>query len=361
MKGIYTYFSIFLMCLVVSSPAKSQFASLDHLVEQAIIDKIFPGAVILVGHKGTIAYHKAFGNYTYDKNSPRITTKTVFDIASLTKVIATTTLVMLLVDAQKISLEDSVSNYLPYFADGSRAIRIKHLLTHTSGLTDGLLVSAKTKQELAWILERYKPTNPLGNHYLYADSNMLIMQKIIEKMMGAPLNVLVSNYITKPLGMQNTEFNPHNKTRCAPTTTITQGLVHDPRAQLLNGVAGHAGLFSTTEDLAKFMTMLLNNGYYTYNLFEKPLIKSETVTTWTQKQNNFNRGYGWEIGRHISPEAFGHFGWTGTSIWADKKLSLFCIVLTNRTYPDDTNFAIRSFRTKFHNAIMSVIQPTIVA
>jgi serine-type D-Ala-D-Ala carboxypeptidase len=338
------------------------FAKLDALMGQAIQENTFPGAVVLINFQGETVYHKAFSHHTYDSKSPHVKLDTIFDLASLTKVIATTTLAMLLHEGQKLSLDDAVSQYLSGFeSDERRAIRIKHLLTHTSGIKENMNYSVTASAEDLWRETlAYPQEAPPGTKYRYSCSNMIILQRIIERLTGVSLQEAVRKYITEPLGMYNTFFNPPDKNRCAPTMSASwrgavQGVVHDPRSFIFDGIAGNAGLFSTAADLEKFMLMLFNNGLYCSDGVCHQFIKPQTSDAWTSPQCAFNRGYGWEIGRHLSSDAFGHFGWTGTSIWADKKLKLFCILLANRTYPDDHNFNIREFRGVFHNLIMEIV------
>lgn len=337
------------------------FDQLDQLMEQGIDEGIFPGAVALIGYRGEIIYHKAFGHYTYDKSSPKTTINTLFDLASITKIIATTTAAMLLCDAKLLSPEEAVGRYIDGFSRGEKStICIKHLLTHTSGLTDEYkYVAGENREANTQKIDASHPITAPGETYVYRDVNMLILQRIIEQITNMPLDLFVAENVTKPLGMHNTMFKPIDHSRCAPTEAnvpgraeTIQGEVHDPQSFALGGVAGHAGLFSTAEDLAKYIFMILADGI---DASGNQFISSEIVAEWRKPQCPFNRGYGWEIGRHLSPEAFGHFGWTGTSIWADKKTGLFCILLTNRTYPNGKNFKIRKFRITFHDLVMQIL------
>ncbi len=338
------------------------FSALDSLMLSGIKDKIFPGAVVLINHHGKRIYYKPFGRYTYDKTSPKISIDTLFDVASLTKVLATTTLAMQLHDKNMLDVEKTVSEYLPQFNTADKAnICIKHLLTHTSGFVDKPLRNVRiTASDLLQELLSYKPRFQVGDKYQYTCCNMLYIQKIIENLLGLPFDECFNRYIKNPLGLTETGFNPKNSNRCAPTQShgyrgSIQGVVHDDKAYICNGVAGNAGLFSTARDLEKFMLMIMNDGKYMKDKISHQLIRPETIRTWTSKQCDFNRGLGWEIGRHLSSQAFGHFGWTGVSIWADRDLDLFVILLTNRTYPDGKNLAIRQFRIDFHDLIMKII------
>ena len=359
---LLTVLFITLLCTVAANAHPANFTPLDKLMAHGITDGVFPGAVMLISYQGEIVYHKAWGHYTYDQDSPTVTIDTLFDLASITKVIATTTAAMLLCDAQLLSPEDPVGKYLPGFASGKKqSICIKHLLTHTSGLTDDskytiVIDRAETDRQI----DASIPTDPPGEAYAYRDVNMLVLQRIIEQITHKPLAVFVAENITGPLGMRDTMFNPQDRALCAPTEcnvpgreTVIQGQVHDPQAFALHGVAGNAGLFSTAKDLAIYLTMILADGRDAHG---NQFISPETVISWRQRQCKFNRGYGWEIGRHLSPDAFGHFGWTGTSLWTDAERKLFCILLTNRVYPTQENFKIRNSRVTFHDCVVGIVE-----
>ena len=279
------------------------FSRLDLMIDTAIAEHIFPEAVVLIGYENNIIYHKAFGHYTYDSSSSAITTETLFDIASLTKVVATTPAAMILCDRGLLCVDDLVMDYFPTFGCYHKEhIRIKDLLTHTSGLSAGVAFGAPDEQpyEIIEELLHQQLMYPTGVQCVYSCMGMIMVQKIIEHVSGMPLDQFVDTEILKPLAMHATMFNPHNKHTCAPTTLTLQGIVHDEKACWLGGVAGNAGLFATASDLARFMCMMLNDGLYqTSDKSYKQLIKSETVQTWAQRQCPFSRGYGWEIGRHL--------------------------------------------------------------
>jgi CubicO group peptidase (beta-lactamase class C family) len=343
--------------------AAFDFSALDALMNHGIKEKVFPGAVALINYQGKTIYHKPFGRYTYDTTSPLITKDTLFDIASMTKVIATTAIAMQLYDARQLKVDVPVSSYLSYFDTPSkRPIYIHHLLTHTSGIVEKPIRSFDiTPQELWQSMIENEPRYAPGVAYNYTCSNMIFVQKIIEKISGLSFEECFKRYVSQPLDLKNTGFRPSNSNECVPTEAnhwyrgIIQGIVHDHRVFMLGGVGGNAGLFSNAKDLEKFMLMIMNDGKYTKNNKQYQLIQPETVKSWRSRQCGFYRGYGWEIGRHLSPKAFGHFGWTGVSIWADKDLDLFVILLTNRTYPEDVNLAIREFRIDFHNVILKIM------
>lgn len=343
--------------------ASFDFSALDCLMMKAIQKKIFPGGIVLINYGGKTFYHKPFGRYTYDKTSPKITRDTLFDIASLTKAIATTTLAMHLHDKNLLAVDCPVSEYFDEFATPNKKdIRIKHLLTHTSGLVDKPIKNINgSATDLVGEMLNYTPRFMPGCSYNYTCCNMIYVQKIIEQITGQSFEECFERSVKQPLGLENTCFRPKDTTRCAPTGDhkergkIIQGMVHDDRAFILGGAAGNAGLFSTASDLEKFMIMMMNEGKIIKNNKPHQFIKPETIKSWTSQQCSFKRGYGWEIGRHLSDDSFGHFGWTGVSVWADRDLDLFIILLTNRTYPDGKNLAIRDFRIELHDLIMKIM------
>jgi CubicO group peptidase (beta-lactamase class C family) len=345
-------------------------ASLDCLIETAINQNVFPGAVALISYQGNVIYHKAFGHQTYTPPSAPITTDTLFDIASLTKPIATTTAAMLLHDRGQLDLNAPVCHYLPEFGNnGKEKICIKHLLTHTSGLDAGAVPFPHEKgwQEIRHDLMQQRPLYPLELLCVYSDIGFIILQQIIEKITHMPLDEFCTQQIFEPLGMANTSFNPlarFAQKAYAPTVLPsdplgrTAGIVNDEKALQMGGVAGHAGLFSTASDLARFMHMMMRKGIYQTTLgTEQQFILPTAIDQWTQQQCQFKRGYGWELGRHLAPHAFGHFGWTGTSMWADREQDLFCIILTNRAYTHNHANSLprmTQFRLAFHDSLASL-------
>lgn len=360
-----------LCCIHATETLSASFKKLDALLENGRAEKIFPGAVACIYHRGNIIYHKAFGNYTYNPRSKKVTTQTLFDVASLTKVI-TTIAAMLLHDAGKLSLEDPISLYIPCFAYGDKKnIMVKHLLTHTSGLTDKSLLNAENSPQFLEKICSFPLAYQPGTNFSYTDTDMILLQKIIETITKEPFELFVQRRITKPLHMHETTFNPQESSHCAPTRLharnrpyLLQGEVDDDNAYQFGGISGHTGLFSTTDDFARCMLMLLHDGTCIQDGKKYQFIKPGTVAEWTSLQANFSdtdekgkRGYGFEIGRHLSSDAFGHFGWTGTSAWANKKDDLCCILFTNRVHPSYAHQEkIRAFRTKFHDALMETLE-----
>ena len=357
-----------------SSVSKNSFNfyEVNKTMEKAIADSIFPGGVLLFGIDNSFIYSKTFGHYTYDKSSPKMKLNTIFDLASVSKVVGTTSAAMILYDEGKLKLDEKVKTYLPEFNNhGKGVITIRNLLVHNSGLpafkkyydiynTEQEVINDIMNTELI-----YKP----GSKYVYSDLGIITLQKVIEKITGMGLDEFLKEKLFKPLEMTRTMYNPPDslKNQCAPTEIDTffrmrplQGEVHDERAYMLHGVAGHAGLFSTVEDLSKFVRMLLNGGKYK----GKQIINPKTIEEWTTKQSNqSDRGLGWEVkskekascGKYFSMNSFGHTGYTGTSIWVDKDKKLFVIMLTNRVYPTRKNRKIYPFRAVIHNAVYKSI------
>ncbi len=349
------------------------FAEVDRLMEQAVEDSVFPGAALLFGTDEQIFYSKGFGHFTYDKNSPNVKTNSIFDLASVSKVVATTSAAMILVDQGKLNLDEKVITYLPQFNNnGKNKVTIRNLLLHNSGLAPfkKYYDVFSTEEEVINDIMNLPLDNPPGEKYVYSDLGMITLQKVIENISGKSLDVFLEENLFSKLEMNRTMYNPSNeiKNNCVPTELddfwrmrLLQGEVHDERAYMLNGVAGHAGLFSTVEDLAKFAMMLLNNGEYNGN----QIISSKIIDEWTTKQSEqSDRALGWDTksidgyssaGKYFSKESFGHTGYTGTSIWIDKENKFFVILLSNRVHPTRANKKISKFRPIIHNAVFESV------
>lgn len=326
---------------------------IETIVNTAIADQKMPGCVICVGRHGKVAYLKAFGNRQVQPTEFRMQTDTVFDLASLTKPVATATSIMRLLDQGKLKLSDHVSDYFPEFGvNGKDEITIQHLLIHQSGLTpDNALSDYLDGPEKAWQrICDLKLTAPVGEVFKYSDVNFIVLGKLVEKLSGKSLDVYVNEEIFAPLGMSETGFNPSADlaSRAATTEkrsgTWIQGTVHDPRAYELNGVAGHAGLFSTAQDLAVYAHMMLNQGALNNN--ENGLVSIFSPETFELMTSDYEvsggiRGLGWDKqtgfssnkGSKLSSAAFGHGGFTGTVLWIDPKRDLFFVFLSNRVHP----------------------------
>jgi beta-glucosidase-like glycosyl hydrolase/CubicO group peptidase (beta-lactamase class C family) len=354
-------------------PDKNKFKEVDKVVEEGIKNKAFPGAVVLVEQDGKILLNKAYGNYTYEKNSRPMEKNTIFDLASVSKVIATTTASMICYDRKLFSLDDKVTKYFPEFGvNGKDKITILNLLLHNAGLPPfkNFYNPLLSKEEVFKDICASKINYPVGSKMEYSDLGMITVGKIIEKVTGKTLDAFCRDEIFKPLGMHNTMYNPPAKLKdkCAPTEfddyfrkRQLQGEVHDEAASVLGGVAGHAGLFSTTEDLSKLLQMILNRGIYK----GKRYIKESTVALFTTKYSEQStRGLGWDTkspsgssaGNLMGPRSYGHTGYTGTCVWTDPDKKLIVVFLTNRVYPTRNNSKIGEVRPKLHDAVVKALE-----
>jgi beta-N-acetylhexosaminidase len=355
--------------------AEAQLQPAFDVIESAIKDQAFPGATLAVGYRGKVSLH-AFGRLTYDAKSPGININTMYDIASLTKVVATTTLLAKLAEGDfpvPIDLDAKVERYLPEWATGQQAewrhrVTVRHLLTHTSGLPPfkEYWRTSKSKQDtldkiFAEPLE-YEP----GTKEVYSDLGIILTAEIIERLTGKPLDVLARENIFGPLSMSSSMYNPPKKLwpAIAPTEIdnqyrhhLIQGEVHDENAASIGGVSGHAGVFSTAPDLAAFCQMLLNGGVYAH----QRILRRSTIAEFTtpQELSNGTRTLGWAAptaggssGHFFSSHSFGHTGFTGTSIWIDPDRQVFVVLLTNRVYPTRENQKHIKVRVALHDAVM---------
>ena len=344
----------------------------DSLISSFVRRGCFPGAVLLVARHGRIAHFKAYGYSSLYPEKREMNIDTLFDLASLTKVVATTTTLLRLVEQGELRIEDPVSLYFPSFSGGSKEeVRIWHLLTHTSGLPahSHLYSILSSKEEVYGYITSldlvYKP----GTKVVYSDLGFILLGKIIEKVTGEPLDVAARKLVFEPLGMKNTIFNPPPEMRekaaateyCRHRGRILRGEVHDENAWFMGGVGGHAGLFSTAEDLAVFAQMMLNKGSYDGTQILSPATVNVATRNHTPGLNSC-RGLGWVVncrpcscGDLMSPRAFGHTGFTGTSLWIDPEYDLFVILLTNRVHPTRENTCLLRARPIIHNVIMGSI------
>jgi CubicO group peptidase (beta-lactamase class C family) len=331
--------------------------TLDSIMHAAIANGAAPGGSLAVGRYGRIVHMKGYGKQDTTASGIPVDENTLYDMASLTKVIATTTAAMMLEERGKIDLDRTVASYLPEFnAPDKASITLRMLVTHRGGLEAFAALYKDFRgrdQYLTQINLRPIRSTP-GTEMVYSDWDMVLMQLILERVTGIPLDRFVGDSIFTRLGMTSTMYTPDSVrffSRIAPTEldTATGGLmrglvhghVHDENAFALGGVAGHAGLFSTAHDLAIFCQMLLNGGEYN----GVRIVKPETVARWTAVQGRgSSRALGWDTpskgsssGRFFSSRSFGHTGFTGTSIWVDPERDLFVILLTNRVYPTRAN------------------------
>ena len=321
--------------------------AIEPLIEQAIAENKLPGAVVLVGLGERTLYHKAIGRRAVVPHLEPMTPDTVFDLASLTKVVVTTTSVMILIDEGKIGLDDRVAAFIPGFErNGKENITVRHLLTHMSGLRPDVdLVEPWSGSDTAIALAIEEvPTSAPGTRFIYSDINFFILGDIVRRVSGKPLDRFSHERIFAPLGMTDTTFTPGESSRIAPTADVTplRGVVHDPTARRMGGVAGHAGLFSTAADLATFCRMILGGGTYRGVRILSPLSLEKMTSRATPVTERNVRGLGWDIDSSFSSNrgellpigSFGHTGFTGTSIWLDPASGMFVVFLSNRVHPD---------------------------
>jgi uncharacterized protein YbbC (DUF1343 family)/CubicO group peptidase (beta-lactamase class C family) len=344
---------------------------LDGIVRDAIHDGQIPGAVLLVWHDGKVIYRKAFGNRALEPRREAMTVDTIFDIASLTKVVATTTAVMQLVQKGEIRSNDPVAKYVPEFAqNGKEDITVRNLLTHFSGLRADIDLNPPwdgSDNAMRMVFAETPAYSP-GSRFLYSDSNFMALGTLVEKVTGTTLDAYCAKKIFAPLQMTHTRFLPPASWRpkIAPTEydehdKMLRGVVHDPRARRMGGVAGHAGVFSTADDLSKFAQALLNGS---------PILSRETVEKMTTPQQpptaSVLRGFGWDIdspfssnrGELLPVGSFGHTGFTGTSMWIDPTTRTFIILLTNSVHPRGKGSAV-ALRSKVATAVAAAVPLTV--
>jgi len=347
------------------------------VLDRAVADHAFPGGVLAVGYHGVLAVH-AFGRQTYDANSPAVTPATIYDAASLTKSVVTTTLVAMQVEAGQIDLDATVAHYIPEWASGPNPdwrsrVTIRHLLTHTSGLPaheDFYKTVKNSREMIARICAEPLAYEP-GTQSVYSDLGFILLGEILQRVTGRALDQLAHERIFAPLGMDSTTFKPGAalRPRIAPTENdaswrkrLIHGEVHDENAFAMGGVAGHAGMFATAPDLAAFCQMVLNGGIYAH----RRLLAPATVGLFTSPSalGQGTRTLGWMLptensasGQFFAPGSFGHLGFTGTSIWIDPSRELFVVLLTNRVYPTRDNEKIAEVRPAVHDAIVQALEP----
>lgn len=354
-----------------AAPAAHRFAALDSVMQDAVDRHMIPGGVLLVGHNGRVVYRKAFGSRSLEPTREAMTADTIFDLASLTKCIATTTAMMQLVQEGKVRLNDPVAAYLPDFAQNGKAhITVRELMTHYSGLPPDLdLKQPWQGRDTAYKMAmEAKLANPPGTRFVYSDINFETLGFLVEKVSGMPLNDYVAKNVFAPLGMNQTRFLPPAAwdARIAPTQydengKMLRGTVHDPTARRMGGVAGHAGLFSTADDLARFAQELLTG----HTILSRFAI--EKMSTPQQPPDAPSlRGLGWDIdspfatnrGEFLPVGSFGHTGFTGTSLWIDPTTNTYIVLLTNAVHPRGTHSVV-SLRSRVATAVAASLDLTL--
>ena len=352
-----------------SNPVK--LGAVDSIIEQAIADGNIPGAVLVVGHNGKVIYRKAYGHRALEPRRELMTLDTIFDLASLTKVIATTTAVMQLMELGKVRLNDPVAKYIPDFAqNGKDDITVRQLLTHYSGLAPDLDLGTpwEGKQTAYQLAAVVPPETTPGSGFVYSDINFIMLGELVEKVSGESLDAYTAQHIFAPLKMLHTRYLPPAawRPRIAPTQydendKMLDGVVHDPTARRMGGVAGHAGLFATGDDLAKFAQALLDGG--------DGILSPDTVTKMTSPETPPTapvlRGFGWDIDSPFSSNrgdllpvgSYGHTGFTGTSLWIDSTTESYIILLTNSVHPRGKGNAI-GLRVKVATEVAAALNLT---
>ncbi|HVF39300.1 MAG TPA: serine hydrolase [Gemmatimonadaceae bacterium] len=343
--------------LIRSTPAEAGMRPdlnrvLDSIMEIALRENVAPGASLAVGRFGRLVHIKGYGQLDTAKASAVVDESSIYDMASLTKVIATTTAAMILEEQGLLDLDRTVASYLPEFnAPDKAAITVRMLLMHRGGLEAFAPLYRELKGREQYLQQiNLRPLRSVpGTATVYSDWDMILMQLIIERISSQTLDAFTNARIFAPLGMTSTLFNPDTSlfARIAPTEIdsvrggLVRGAVHDENAFAIGGVSGHAGLFSSARDLTVFAQMLLNGGEYG----DVRIVKPATLARWTAPQGReSSRALGWDTpsqnssaGKHFSPRSFGHTGFTGTSMWMDPERGLFVILLTNRVNPKRDN------------------------
>jgi len=333
-----------------------QFQRAFDVLRSGIDQRAFPGATVAVTHQGKVIAHKGLGHFTYDAASPAVTAETVYDLASVTKVIATTTACMILYDRGLFKLDKPLVELLPQFAesgagqkDPRRQVTLRMLLAHTSGLPACVPLAA----------------GPCS-HAEYSDIGFILLGQALEKLSGEPLDQFCRREIFAKLNLSHTCFNPPASLKLAIPPTeddrqfrhrLIQGEVNDENASVMDGIAAHAGCFSTVLDVSLFAQCILQGG--------TPLVKKETLEIFTRRQDSpagTSRALGWDTpsqpsqsGRYFSSRSYGHLGYTGTSLWIDPDRQLSVTLLTNRTWPDRGSQSIKQIRPAFHDAVIEAL------
>ncbi|HEX7336369.1 MAG TPA: serine hydrolase domain-containing protein [Gemmatimonadales bacterium] len=385
MKSLITTLLVALAALSVNpttggtqAPAQA-YDELDRVVRQGIRQGIYPAAVVVIGRRDSIVYARGYGHFTWKSSSPVPTPdSTVWDIASITKVVGTASAAMRLVDAGRLSLDAPVGSYLPRFSGGAKdRVTVRMLLDHTSGLRSyaPLFKQARTREEAINLLYAEPVVRPPGESPVYSDLNAIVLGLVIESASGMPLEQFVAREVFAPLEMGQTTYRPSPAVtrRTVPTALWRghpiQGRVNDPNAEVLGGAAGHAGIFSTGMDLARFAQAWLRNGLGPKGEWVKPA----TLRAFLQRgANSGPRLLGWDTAEHggkepsvfgnlISDAGYGHTGFTGTEIWIDPARDLFLVFLTNRTFdprPRDSQHALRRVRASLSDAAIRLVPHT---
>jgi serine-type D-Ala-D-Ala carboxypeptidase len=352
-----------------------RFAYAFSILQEAIAQRAFPAASVAIAREARLIGLKALGRFTYEADSSMVVPTALFDLASLTKVVGTTPMAMLLYQRGLLDLDAPLAALLPEFIRDAEkdprrdGVTMRMLLSHSSGLPayEKLFLKARTRDELLPAALTMPLSADPGSRAEYSDIGFILLGVALERLAGEPLDRFCQREIFARLGMVNTAFNPAKeiRARILPTSEdrsfrqrIIQGEVQDENASVLGGVAGQAGIFSTAADLARFAHAMLNP--------EDAVIRAETIALFTRRESvpaGTSRALGWDTpsaasqsGKHFGPASFGHLGYTGTSLWIDPERKLSITLLTNRTWPECSNQAIKQIRPIFHDAVIDAIQ-----
>lgn len=360
---------------MIAHPPSGRFPAARRVLEEAVRARAFPGAAYGVLLNGDLAALDAVGRFTYDPESPRVAPLTIFDLASITKVVATTAIAMLLYDRKLLDLNSRLGDILPGFVagadqdSGKHRVTIRSLLAHSSGLPAYVrLFERRRSPEAMMHAALMLPLEfPPGTRAEYSDIGFILLGRALEVIARQRLDKFFHSQIAAPLGFESARFcpPPEWRDRIPPTEKdgafrrrVIQGEVQDENCSALGGISGHAGLFSNCRDVLRFAGCLLANGKTESG---RPLFQPETVKLFATRQSEpagTTRALGWDTpsqpsssGKHFSPQSIGHLGYAGTSLWIDPVRRLAVVLLTNRTWPDRANNAIREVRPAFHDAI----------
>ncbi|HEX2205985.1 MAG TPA: serine hydrolase [Longimicrobium sp.] len=345
-------------------------ARLDSLARAAIADRAAPAVAIAVGRHGRLVHLRGYGHLDWAAGSPEVTDSTLFDLASVTKVVATTTAAMVLEEEGRLHLDQRVAWYLPGLTDPTKqTITVRQVLTHRGGFEAfaPLFRTFRGREQYLEQIDARPLKSAPGTETVYSDWDLILAQLVIERVTGQPLDTFVHQRVFAPLGMRDTGYRPDASLRPRIAATevdsarggLIWGEVHDPNAWAIGGVAGHAGLFGSARDLAVFAQALLNGGEYGGARIARP----QTVARWTSPQGaGSSRAIGWDTpsgkssaGRYFSPRSFGHTGYTGTSLWIDPERGLFVVLLTNRVNPTSANQKHVELRRAVADAVQAAV------
>jgi CubicO group peptidase (beta-lactamase class C family) len=368
-----------------SGMSQDQLNRIDVILKEAIQRGEIPGAVVVVGRKGKVVYRRAFGSSQVVPQVLPMAEDMIFDLASLTKPVATAPSIMILAEQGRLSLTEKVKDYVPEFepyldeaGKPGEDARLWHLLTHTSGLPpylsstdpaelEKMLGPSIATADLVAVIAKLKKSDPPGKAFHYSCLGYITLAHIIRQITGQTVAQFAAENIFRPLRLEHTFFNPPAafKDKCVPTQVLggnpLRGVVHDPLARLQGGVSGNAGLFSTADDLAVFCQMILNKGTFEGKRILSPLTVERMTEVYPQAAFA-GRGLGWDLdsdystngGDLFGPRSFGHTGYTGTSMWIDPETDIFLIFLTNRVHPDDKG-SIVALRSRLANVVAAAL------